>query len=113
MGRSPNQSSQGNLIAKNLQMVEQENPRAHPLTEITSVEDGEDEVSYAEFGLKGVFTSHTRKIKKVKMPEDPEALSARYNVMDNVLYTCALSMGTSLGFRTTTRACSMTLPIIC
>ena len=46
-------------MATCMRMIENNVPKATPLTEVTPVDDGEDEVTYAECGVTGVLKAHT------------------------------------------------------
>ena len=59
------------FMAGQMKKVENNTPKAEQLSEVTSVEDGEDEVTYAECGVTGVLKAHTRKVKKVPAPSTP------------------------------------------
>ena len=71
------------LMAKILQGIQDDNPKADPLTEVASVEDGEDEVTYAECGITGILKAHQRKIKKVPTPMNAEQVRFRDRVLDH------------------------------
>ena len=47
------------FMATCIRMIENNAPKATPLAEVTSVDDGEDEVTYAECGVTGVLKAHT------------------------------------------------------
>ena len=70
-------------MAKILQGIQDDNPKAEPLTEVASVDDGEDEVTYAECGVTGILKAHQRKVKKVPPPVNAEQLRFRYRVLEN------------------------------
>ena len=64
-------------------MVEGNDPKAEPLEQIASLEDGDEEFTYAECGVTGVLKAHTRKVKKVPPPPTPERLRKTYKVLEN------------------------------
>ena len=70
-------------MAKILQGIQDDNPKANPLTEVASVEDGEDEVTYAECVITGILKAHQREVKKVPAPANAEQLRFRCRVLDN------------------------------
>ena len=71
------------FMAGQMRKVENNMPKAELLTEVTSVEDGEDEITYAECGVTGVLKAHTRKVKQVPAPPNPEKLRNCYKVLEN------------------------------
>ena len=64
-------------------MAEDNDPSAIQLTEVASLEDGEDEVVYAECDLNGALKRQQRKTKRVPPPSNPEELRAYYIVLEN------------------------------
>ena len=79
-GKSPDSELPGiPLMARRLEYVAQ----AEALTEVASTEDGDTDVVYGDVDHNGSVRAHTRKMKKVGHPVDPEALRARYTVVEN------------------------------
>ena len=71
------------LMGLRLGMIETNLPTADQLTDLASLEDGEDEAVFAECDLSGVLRRSHRKSKKVPVPPGPEALRALYIVLEN------------------------------
>ena len=71
------------LMAGRVKMIEGNDPKAEPLEQVGSLEDGDEEITYAECGVTGVLKAHTRKVKKVPPPTTPERLRKTYKVLEN------------------------------
>ena len=87
-------------MAKILQGIQDDNPKADPLTEVTSVEDGEDEVTYAECGITGILKAHQRKVKKVPAPTNAEQLRFATGSPNMVFFAAVSITPTSSGYQT-------------
>ena len=64
-------------------MIESNMPAADHLSELASLEDGEDEAVFAECDLTGVLRRSHRKPKRVPAPTNPETLRNAYIILDN------------------------------
>ena len=71
------------LMTSRLAMIEDNDPKAEPLSDMASLEDGADEITFAECDISGALRRGTRKMKQVPLPDDPEKLRAYYIVMEN------------------------------
>ena len=78
-GELPGETLVGLLVS----MIEDNDPIAVPLTDVVSVEDGFEVVSYNDQGPDGITRAHQKKVKKVALPMDAESLRMRYTVLDN------------------------------
>ena len=103
------------LMDKTSAMAEDNDPTAVQLTEVASLEDGEDEVVYAACDLDGALKRQQRKTKKVPPPANPEGLRETYIVLENSFCICVtsiiifhgylvFSLGFLIGWRSTSSA---------
>ena len=83
-GKKPESELPGEpLMAQRLRGIEDNTPKAEPMTDIASLEDGEDEVVFAGVGISGALRAHHRKFKKAPAPVDAEQLRNKHKVLDN------------------------------
>ena len=71
------------LMTSRLAMIEDNDPKADPLTDLASLEDGADEITFADCDISGALKRGTRRVKQVPVPDDPEKLRAYYIVLEN------------------------------
>ena len=66
-------------------MVQDNDPIAEPLTNVASVADGEEDITFTDSDFTGALKVHQRKVKFVAPPCDAEELRTRYKVLENAL----------------------------
>ena len=88
-GKPTDQEAPGHtLVETTAAMIDNGDPQAESLTNVTSKEDGEDVMTIAHSDTSGAMKQVQRKIKTVPLPVDPEELRTRYKVLENnFLYT--------------------------